>query len=105
MAPLPVTSLVRFFCAASSTETGCCAGVAHRFFCQVTGGFAYVACLFAVTLCVAVGSGAVESWLEGTLTALALALSSTSVVMDTLVHARLRDTLYGTVVIEVMAVT
>ena len=29
-----------------------------------------------------------------------MALSSTSVVMETLVHTRLRDSLYGTVVIE-----
>ena len=42
--------------------------------------------------------------MEGTLLALAMALSSTSVVMETLVQTRLRDSLYGTVVIEIMAV-
>jgi hypothetical protein len=31
------------------------------------------------------GSGVVSSWLEGTLSALAISLSSTAVVMDTLV--------------------
>lgn len=36
--------------------------------------------------------------------ALAMALSSTYVVMDTLVNTRLRETLYGTVIIEIMAV-
>jgi len=51
----------------------------------VTGGFFYVACLFVVTLFTAMGSGVVSSWLEGTLSALAISLSSTAVVMDTLV--------------------
>jgi len=51
----------------------------------VTGGFLYVACLFVVTLFTAMGSGVVSSWLEWTLTALAISLSSTAVVMDTLV--------------------
>jgi len=47
---------------------------------QVTGGFSYVAVLFSVLLLAMVGFGVVQGWLEGTLTALALALSSTSVV-------------------------
>ena len=71
---------------------------------SVTGGFIFVVCLFVVTLLLIELTSIVSSWLEGILLALAMSLSSTSVVMDTLLHTRLRETLYGTVVIEIMAV-
>ena len=60
--------------------------------------------LFVVTLVLVKATSIVSSWLEGTLLALAMALSSTSIVMDTLVQTHLRETLYGTVVIEIMAI-
>eukprot|EP00615_Pteridomonas_danica_P012317 CAMPEP_0114354110 /NCGR_PEP_ID=MMETSP0101-20121206/19171_1 /TAXON_ID=38822 ORGANISM="Pteridomonas danica, Strain PT" /NCGR_SAMPLE_ID=MMETSP0101 /ASSEMBLY_ACC=CAM_ASM_000211 /LENGTH=568 /DNA_ID=CAMNT_0001495289 /DNA_START=471 /DNA_END=2177 /DNA_ORIENTATION=- len=70
----------------------------------VTGGFLFVVTIFVVVLLLVEATGIVNSFLEGTLLALAMALSSTSVVMDTLTHCRLRETLYGSVVIEIMAV-
>ena len=69
-----------------------------------TGGFLFVVSLFVVTLVLVKATSIVSSWLEGTLLALAMALSSTSIVMDTLVQTHLRETLYGTVVIEIMAI-
>uniref|UniRef100_A0A7S2HHK2 Cation/H+ exchanger transmembrane domain-containing protein n=1 Tax=Octactis speculum TaxID=3111310 RepID=A0A7S2HHK2_9STRA len=70
----------------------------------VTGGFLFVVFVFVITLGLLIMNDIVSTWMEGTLLALALALSSTSIVMDTLVHCRLDDSLYGTVVIEIMAV-
>ena len=49
-------------------------------------------------------SGLASAPLEAFLVALAVALSSTSTVLTTLVQARLRDTVYGKTVIELMAV-
>lgn len=64
----------------------------------------FVVMLFVITLVLVQTIAIVHTWLEGTLLALAMALSSTSVVMETLVATRLRESLYGTVVIEIMAV-
>ena len=64
-------------------------------------GFAYVAGMCAALGMLALAGGLVRTALEAMLVALAVALSSTSTVLATLLQRELVDTLYGKTVIEV----